>query len=96
VDTNTLTNEKAVAGWLIQMTIARSPTEEADTVGSTRTAPRRFKFFNVAISSAEEAVAAVRTKERAAEDVNIRPIRVLSEAEVDALSLMPNEVKPEE
>ena len=59
---------------------------------ATSTAPT-FQFYNVAISSAEKAVEAVRKKASASEDAAIRTVRSLLAAEVAAIPLRTGEAQ---
>ena len=89
-----MTQEATVAGWLVQVTLPSEPIDSGEVVGAAKAIPERFKFFNVAISLGAEAAEAVKMKMGANGTARIRLIRPLSEADLEAANLKPDDVKP--
>jgi hypothetical protein len=58
------------------------------------TIPGSFRFFNVAIGSADKAVDAARKKAGASDDAPMRVVRELSAAEIQTIKLRAGEAKP--
>ena len=90
-----MSDTTSAAGWVVQVTIPGVPIVQAQ--GSrwrpaTSTAPT-FRFFNVAIGSAEKAVEAARKKAGASDEVAIRTVRSLSAAEIAAIPLRTGETQ---
>jgi hypothetical protein len=91
-----MTEKTTAAGWVVQLTTPGSPIVQPEgskwrpTVISSPT----FQFFNVAIGSADKAVAAVRKKLGASEEAPMRVVRPLSAAEVDSIALRAGDTKP--
>ena len=79
----------------MQLTIL-GPTETSVSVRGIVHAPASstFHFFNVAVSSPEEAIEAARKKANAPSDAPMRVVRQLSLPEIAALGLRDGQVKP--
>ena len=91
-----MSEKSGAAGWVVQITIPGIPIVQAE--GSPwrpamTTAPT-FKFFNVAIGSADKAVEAARKKANASEEAPMRVVRALSAAEIATIPLRDGETKP--
>jgi hypothetical protein len=91
---------KAPDGWVVQVTIPAvpKPPKEGDVrwIGASLQAAPTFRFFNVAIASADKAVEAT-SKHLAKTDPaerEMRAVRGLSTAEIAALKLKPGDLAP--
>lgn len=93
-----MTNKAPAAGWIVQVTIPAPPPlpDASRWIGPALQGAPSFRYFNVAIPAASNAVEAA-TKHVA--DVEpkhgeVRTIRGLTPGELDALKLAAGEVRP--
>ena len=84
------------AGWVVQVTTPGQPsqTQSAYNRLSGLIGPPSFKYFNVAIATAEAAVAATTKHLADPQRLETSVVRALSSGEIAALGLAAGDVKP--
>jgi hypothetical protein len=76
------------AGWVVRIVI---PAQSAERIGATLPDAPLLKYFNAAVAVADKAIEAARQLAATGEG---SVVRSLSSAEIAALGLRPEEVKP--
>jgi hypothetical protein len=93
-----MTDKSTPAGWVVQLTIAAQPSEDASSrwLGCLGLGPPSFRYFNVAIAAPFKAIEATREHLAGTEDKDreMSVVRGLSKPEIVALSLNAGDVKP--
>ena len=82
------------SGWVVQITlpgVLKVPTGSAQQ--RTEVPSPTFRFYNVAVADADQAVEAVRKKAGVTSRTPIRTVRALSPPEISALSLRVRQVR---
>jgi len=86
--------EKTATGWVVQLTIPGTATASSQWRGPPLMDAATFRFFNVAIASADKAIEATRKKVGASEEALMRTVRPLSAAEISFEGMRTGDVKP--
>jgi hypothetical protein len=84
------------AGWVVQVTTPGKPSTTLSPSNrlSALIGPPSFKCFDVAIASAEAAIAAITKHLDDPQHLEISVVRALSSREIAALGLVAGDVKP--
>jgi hypothetical protein len=88
-----MTNNSA-AGWVVQLSISGTTTEGSPWRGAPLAGPPTFKFFNVAVPSAEKAIEVARKAAGESPEAAMTAIRKLSPSEIASIELRSGEAKP--
>ena len=92
-------SEKAPpAGWVVQVIVPAPPSTPSATAprwrGQQAESAPSFKYFNVAISDADKAVAAAAAQMSGSDGLRFDALRALSAAELASIHLKTGQVKP--
>jgi hypothetical protein len=84
------------AGWVVQVTTPGQPSQKKSAFNhfAGLLGPPSFKYFNVAIASAEAALAATTKYLDDPQRLETSVVRALSSGEIAALGLVAGDVKP--